>query len=67
MQSWDRMLTEYDKSLAKIEGRIAELEKEIKGVPKNTDAWYNLTRRILWLEAEQTDLIYSIQQIRDRG
>jgi hypothetical protein len=67
MQSWDRMLTEYDKSLAKIEGRIAELEKEIKGVPKNTDAWFNLTRRILWLEAEQMDLIYSIQQIRDRG
>ena len=67
MQSWDRMLIEYDKSLAKIEGRIAELEKEIKSVPKNTDAWYSLTRRILWLESQQTDLIYSIQQMRDRG
>ena len=61
------MLVEYDKSLAKIEGRIAELEKEIKSVPKNTDAWYNLPRRILWLESQQTDLIHSIQQMRDRG
>ena len=67
MQTWAETLKDYDRSLANVECRIAELQEKIKTVPKNTSEWHSISRRIVLFETEQMELIADMQEMRDRG
>lgn len=66
MQSWDKMLADYDNGLADIERRMAELKAKCDTLKVNSQEWYQTMQRIIWLETMQCEMICDIQDIRDR-
>lgn len=66
MQSWSKMVKEYERSLAGVENQIKKLQQQRD---KSRKGWeqYELGRKVAGLEMMQEDLHHTLAQIKDRS